>query len=751
MKGDRKRRKSTFKKGHTVNKDRKTIVPKYREFPVGKHVRMDKRLFENTVVHDEGQMYLVDEKGMGTPAKLLRPRSPKATITQQLNEEPTSGDTGATSADVIDETATVNLKKVEDMVNKVLIEHFEITSQCTKGPDLRIKDNISWGLSRRIRWECKNCEFTSKTYKLYKEVIDPNAPPKRGCKAADVNVGLATGLASSSIGVAGVSDILHSMNQPSPQKSSLRKHLNRAYARIKQLNEDDMTERREEIRKLQELKGLGADHPIRAQGDGRYNNRLGSGGSNPFQSGTQTSYVIAESETRMEQVITLSTFNQLCHSCRILKSKGIDVVCPGGSPGCTANLAMDETIGDEKRGAKAAIENMKQSKVNIGVFTSDGDSQAFQGIKEAQPTIHAENVRDTRHFKQTHRRNIKKHASEFSSSMMPVDTDKWRKKLEKRLADDLSERCQAEAKGAFKSCGPDEKAMKNALHLASEAIVSCYEGDHTLCVMHSFVCGGTDETKWTKPHLPEDMKDLDMTDEDKGVIRQMIKFRIGPAAVSLTRYNTTSQKSEAVNRAINKMNPKDITKSRNFEGSVHSAVLNVNNRKSNAIAMKAEAMGVPITPRSRVARQLLAEDKQDLKEKHRQKTSKFKQARYQRQMERYKLYDAKHNLDTDTYKKDLLDADIIETDHNYARNKTDNPTSAQNRIIVPCNHDPRVATGPRSDPSTAFSADVSDVPHARHAPARVKLRRIQEKHVMNMQLGGPQNKTVKISVLGKRD
>lgn len=754
MKGDKKRKsKSIFVKNHSLNHNRTTSIPKYRKHDTGKYVRLDKSQFNNTITTANQQMFLLDAHMRGTSAKLLRPLGEKKTTTEALNE-PTKRCPDASA----DETATVNLKQMEKMLNAVTVEHFEAAGSCHKGPNLQIDSIVPWGLSRKVTWKCQNCSYISKKHRLYKEVSDPKNPHKPGSKAADVNVGLAVGLASSSIGIAGATEILHSMNQPAPQRSGLKRQLDRTYDRFKELNESDMANRRKEIKHLQQLKGLGPDAPIRAEGDARYNNRLSSGGANPFQPATQQTYLIAEAETNKRQVIGTANFNKLCHKGGLLRKKGFDVKCPGGHDGCTANLAMEDNIGDERRAAKAAMNNMGDTKVSIGIITTDGDSQAFHGIQESQPQIPVENLRDTRHFKQTHRHNIKRNASKFSHLAIPYHDSKIRGKMEKRVADELSSRCDAEVRQAFTKYGTNESDMTSALHNTGKAILKCYQGDHSFCSMFSLVCDGTDKRSWAKPHLPTNMKKtMNFSEKDLVIMQQLIDYRLGPAAIHKTRLNTNSQQVEAANRGINKMNPKDITKSRNYEASVHSAILNINNRKSNAIVMKAEAMGVPVTPGSRTARQLLSADQQDLKSKSRQRSSDFINSRYKRKIEKYQLYDAKHAKDICepvTYQKHLLDPKLkvkLPQDSTYMMRDSD----AKDREPTPSTSSQGLKTEvvPAVCPGVAAESDVTMAPAPALAlgprVAPIQLRpTAPEVHVVTLNLQG--KKTVKVSVIGKK-
>ena len=66
----------------------------------------------------------------------------------------------------------------------------------------------------------------------------------------------------------------------------------------------------------------------------------------------------------------------------------------------------------------------------------------------------------------------------------------------------------------------------------------------------------------------------------------------------------TTQKCEAVNRAISVTAPKNITFSRNHESHVHAAICGINSGISEAIISKCQEAGSPITAGTRVSRQL---------------------------------------------------------------------------------------------------------------------------------------------------
>lgn len=680
MKGDKKRKKTTFKKGHKVNNNRKSTAPKYGVYPISKYVRLEKNQFQNTVKCDDKTMYL-DAAGVSTTnTKLLRPLHTFPSPVERLNQQHLSRD------EEFNEVTSVNLKEVENMINTVLKEHNEC-SECTE-PQMKIAGVKAWGLTSKIKWKCEKCNFESRNYcKPYSVVSEEG---KRGPKTAKLNAALGMAMTSVPVGVAGMRNICMSINQPAPNTKSLRTHVNRAYRKVKELNMRDMDHRRKGLKNLQTLKDLEAEHPIRAEGDGRYNNKFGSGGPNPFQPATQQTYTLIEGETKQKQIIAVSTLNKLCHKGAALRAKGIDAECPDGHAGCTANIPMAASIGCEKRAIKNCIKNMDHNKVNIGIFTSDGDSQAPHGLAEEQPHIIIETSRDLRHFKQTHKKHVQKTANKLSKSMLQYNDQRTRKKMEKRFADDLAARCEMEVRNAYKACHNVPGDVVEALKLTPDAIVACYQGDHARCIMHSFACGGVASSKshplWLKPHLPAELKRVDMTSNDIKLVKQMIRYRLGVVGLKTTKHMTTSQKSEAVNRAYNRTNPKDITLTKNYDGAIHAAIFDVNNRRSNAMVLKAEAAGSPISSSSRVAKQLLSADKTDVNQKKIQRSAKYKKARYQRQIKKYTLYDEKADKEATTYEKSQLDPPFVIpslSDHDYTQNEPQPGPSNRPDVIVP--------------------------------------------------------------------
>ncbi|VDI14341.1 Hypothetical predicted protein [Mytilus galloprovincialis] len=85
------------------------------------------------------------------------------------------------------------------------------------------------------------------------------------------------------------------------------------------------------------------------------------------------------------------------------------------------------------------------------------------------------------------------------------------------------------------------------------------------------------------------------------LLRECVKYRLGPTMLNRTCKNTNTQKAEATNRAIRATVPSNVTFTRNYKGRVHTAIHNVNNGPGESIVKLCKAAGVPIEPGSRAA------------------------------------------------------------------------------------------------------------------------------------------------------
>ena len=103
--------------------------------------------------------------------------------------------------------------------------------------------------------------------------------------------------------------------------------------------------------------------------------------------------------------------------------------------------------------------------------------------------------------------------------------------------------------------------------------------------------------------LPRDFE-LSMTEEDMCLLKDCVNLTLGPNNLDRIKYHTCTQKSESVNRAYLKSNPKCITSSRNFESRIHKVVHSLNQGHGNSTLELCESVGAPVVKGSRVVHHL---------------------------------------------------------------------------------------------------------------------------------------------------
>jgi hypothetical protein len=137
----------------------------------------------------------------------------------------------------------------------------------------------AWGWAAIERLFCKECSYVSPYYKLYEEV----ETDKRGRKAAQINVGIQLGLLTTPLSNTGLSRMLTNTNIPPPNLTSLQKMATHVSTSVTELNEQSMSQIRQQIKADNKLCGLSDPSLVNTEGDSCYNNLLFSCDSTPFQ------------------------------------------------------------------------------------------------------------------------------------------------------------------------------------------------------------------------------------------------------------------------------------------------------------------------------------------------------------------------------------------------------------------------------------------------------------------------------------
>lgn len=615
--GQRKKSKTHFKHGNKAWQSRKACPPG-GENSVKNIIRLTDAEAEQILDHTpDGLVQICDSDGQSVPGMILRPRPCK----------PDDHDNGDNNKIHCDNYAILQWSKVADLWNHAYMSHQRESPDCMA--EFMWDEYEKWGLCWAASVKCKSCNYKTKCHPLFEQIDTGN----RGRKAAKLNLAVQVALHRHAISYTGLCDILNSLNIMAPTISSMQKCADKVGKAIVNENKRDMNEKIENIQKLKEKCGLGYDVPINCEGDGTFNNRLGSA-SNPFQSGTQCTYSVVENFTKSKHIISMATKNKLCH-------------CKGEVHGdnCTANLAASDTIGNEGEYLRECISDINEAGLSVRHVTLDGDSNA---TKEAEEILQPSNIdldvlSCTRHLSNSLRKAVKN--SPFSGATFPAKTKTVQNKLQSRFASDVMKRCNGEMAALSKiHKGNIEKMVQQASYLA-ETIIQCYSGDCSKCHKHSFVC--TAMKPWGRPDLPniyqQERQFLTLNAADKALLIEILNKRFGRKAVLKTKLNTTQNKCEGVNRGLLTSLPKHLTYSRQYPARAHAAVHRMNNLPGASLLELQKAAGCQtITHHSPVNRQLQQRDKTVKNDKRKKASLKYKSRRSQMIKKRYLLYDEKH-------------------------------------------------------------------------------------------------------------
>ena len=299
-----------------------------------------------------------------------------------------------------------------------------------------------------------------------------------------------------------------------------------------------------------------------------------------------------------------------------------------------AVLPPQTAIGDEATYAAASALKLKNDNVNVGTVTHDQDSAQLNGMRRVFPNIVS--LKDSRHFSQSQRKAINK--AKFSDTMFQGKTKRLRTKKQLWFAEDLRRRCTAEFKNAnrhiieLREPLERKKKLKALLKKVPDAIINCFSGDCSSCHKYSLVCKAGEP--WHDKRILKSK--LTMTRSDKIKCRSLILKRLGPAAIDVTYLDSNTQKVEAINRAYNKANPKNVTCLRNFRGRLGSVVLERNLGFRDSTLRQQKAVQHTISENIRHKIEIKQREKVYLLKYHKMNASK--KFRALKRLGMYKLY-----------------------------------------------------------------------------------------------------------------
>ena len=594
-------------------------------------VRLDKDAFESRIFDDEGVLTFRDVDNSVTSVSSLRPLNGRVDYVDRYRGSQVS----QVHTDLLTNKVYVPAL-LQSMMAKENKMHRSINEKC-RG-DLVIDGNASvkWGLGWQERLRCTKCRYVGNHYKLYNEVERKGF----GRRAAQINVGLQIGIASTSIGNTGTCRILNTANIISPSKSSMQKGANKVSAALQAINENSMKQIRHDLVEENAKIGQQDPHMFNVEGDSCYNNPLFNSEATPFQSGTVVTTTFCENNTRNKKILGVHVGSKLCAIGSRLRNRGSKVLCPNHRGHCSANVLRDQAIGDEGTwNCKVASDISKE--VKVANFTCDGDSKGFKGVQSSQKH-NVGHLKDLRHLGNSLRRELYK--APFSKGMLTGHT---KSNIRSRFALSVKSRCMAELKSAHKKHRGNIKVLKRVMPKVISTMIMCFRGYcGTECRKHSFVCSGNHSQ--SKNYLPSNVR-VKMTANDQTVLHKCIEMVLGPTSLDATRLLTTTQKCEAVNRSFQTVHPKTMTFSRTCVGRIHGQVHTLNIGFGSSVVLKTAELNAHLTRGSRVIEQLAAIDRLN---KHRRLPSQVTKAKVSRARARqikYKMHEDMY------YKKGITD------------------------------------------------------------------------------------------------
>lgn len=528
---------------------------------------------------------------------ILRPKKPaSSTVTSPTKP-------GNFITDEYEGMIFVDRSRTESLFNTAVKEH--CATEC-QNLNMSMCQFRKWGVCLSAAVKCTNCQYVTKRYNLYHTIEPVDGEETRGARRGQPNMGLAIGLIDSTGGNEKQRLIQAASGMSPASRRGMQKVSNDAADLILSLNKKDLSERRDQLKKINEARGLGTDATISTEFDGVYGNAFFASKYTPGLGASYGAGLLCENMTKKKQVIAVSVQNKLCSTAAPRRKKGLPAVCPDHAT-CTANLRYSANISEEEMGKDCARQVSSQD-LRISHVTTDGDARAMKGIQQAVKEVwpkHDDIVKynDGMHLGQCQRRAVKANSKKFSKLMFGQISAKEREVAITALGNDIQDRCHQTHGLIYNLCKRDSEKVKHKMPAVIEGMLDCYSGvrDHTGCRNSKYVgalCHGKRNKLWCdrSDHLRlKGIKKLRMTVRDRMLLKNIIEMKLGSKALDSLEQRKTTQGCESRNSAIRA----NVIRSRRWprlvEAKVHSAVHRCNNGPHKSTEAKLKQAGCRIT------------------------------------------------------------------------------------------------------------------------------------------------------------
>lgn len=394
--------------------------------------------------------------------------------------------------------------------------------------------------------------------------------------------------------------------------------------------ENDLKNQREKCKYVNALKGLDPNAPVSCSADTRYNSNTIGSSYKYGQNASQAITIVTENQTDLHEVVACEVTNKLCWRGSNKRNNGEPVVCPGGHPKCTANLARHTPISERKIGINLG-ESFATEQFLVKYLTTDGDGKIGEGMdtgyksKLASMALEKETEDELiklwdviRHSDYIHlgASQFKKcHNTKFSDQVFNGGTVEERNLQQHLLSLDVKSRCHLIINELHKKYKGDISKIKEKLHSVIEATLNCYAGNHKKCRVNSLVCGGGTTNNWFRKSkflsARFAQKKYFLSTNDSNLLYNILIIRLGASPIDKTKFRTHTNKDESMNRAMSVSNPKNVNFSRNVKPRALSSVFRVKEGTGTANLKKLTFLHADPAPTGRVGHCLKELDKFD--------------------------------------------------------------------------------------------------------------------------------------------
>lgn len=590
-----------------------------------------------------GNQVLKDEEGRCTGGRILRPKRSAPDSAAMYLEGTGEG-----------ESRIYNQAKIDGLWNTTIHNHFLAKQESCPDPQFTCHEEEKWGLGWSQSLKCVKCGFIGEKQRLYEE-IQSN---KRGRKSGKLNRALQIGLQECPIGNQKAHMLFTALNIPPPCLSGLQKASNRTATLTSELAEADLAARRSKLKEINKLRGLPENNPINVAVDVRYNSTTITGRSKFGQNASQAIGVAVEKHTDQQQIIDIHVESKLCYVGAWLRGRGFDVACPDHAD-CSATIDDVQPFSEYNIGRRIG-ERLASENILVKYITTDGDGKSAQGIGDSMaaldPALEVVRQADTTHMGQSLFRHSMK--ASFSDNMFPGMTSKEKKQQQLMFSLDLRYRCKEIYRIAHKVHHGNIQEISRRMPTVIETTIDCYSGTCENCKKESLVCLGGSNNWRAKSHYlkSSESTDLNVSDNDKNILRELLKFYLGAESLESMKFLSTTNKNESVNRALSSSLPKNVNYARNTKGRALSAVTRLNKGQGTMLVDMLEGAGCPISRGGPVAKAMCQVQKRHAYHRKYARKLEVKKAKKKRNINQmYRHMGAKQKQQLADYTKGQLD------------------------------------------------------------------------------------------------